>query len=69
MSHCTECARLEAEIAALNIRRREGRGLLQRMVKLAREPAVSAGFTRLERVIAQVDDYLSRTHDPKDILR
>lgn len=54
---------------ALDARRREGRQLLRRMVKLAREPVVSAGFTRLERVIVQVDDYLNRTADPKDLLR
>ncbi len=60
----------DAENAALNIRRREGRGLLQRLVKYVTEDrAETPGKTRLARLTEQVDDYLNRTHDPKDILR
>jgi hypothetical protein len=54
----------------LDIRRRESRQLLQRMVKYVREDkAVTPRATRLERLTEQVADYLERTHDPNDILR
>jgi len=65
-----ELATLRTEVHQLNIARREGRGLLQRMVKYVREDrAVTPGSTRLARLAAQVDDYLNRTHKPSDVLR
>jgi hypothetical protein len=40
------------------------------MVKYVREDrAVTPGVTRLARLTDQVDDYLQRTHNPRDILR
>jgi len=60
----------EAALAPLNSRRRESRQLLRRMVKYVREDrADTPGSTRLARLVDQVDDYLSRTNDPRDILR
>lgn len=61
---------LTAEVEQIDGRRREGRQLLRRFVKYAREDrAVTPRWTRLERLTAQVDDYLRRTEDPNDILR
>lgn len=55
---------------ACDIRRREARALLVRMVKYVREDqAVTPGTTRLARLTDEVDAYLKRTHDPSDILR
>lgn len=61
----------EAELVErLDRERREARALLVRMVKCVREDrAITPGKTRLSRLTAQVDDYLKRTHDPRDILR
>lgn len=60
----------ERELAAADGRCREGRQLLARMVKYCREDkATTARATRLERLVEQVADYLSRTHEPRDIMR
>ena len=54
----------------LEIRRREGRQLLHRLIKYVREDrAVTPGSTRLVRLVDDVDDYMKRTNDPNDILR
>lgn len=54
----------------LELRRREGRGLLQRLVKYVREDrATTQRATRLARLVDQVADYLNRTHRPSDVLR
>lgn len=61
---------LKAQRDRLLARHRESRQLLVRFVKYAREDrAETPGKTRLERLTAQVDDYLRRTGDPNDILR
>lgn len=65
-----QLARFRAELEALHGRRRESRQLLRRFVKYVREDrAVTPGKTRLERLTAQVEDYLNRTSYPRDILR
>lgn len=65
-----QVASLELELEAADRRRREGRGLLRRLVKYVREDrAETPGSTRLARLTDTVDDYLRRTHDPADILR
>jgi len=57
-------------VEALDIRCRESRGLLHRFVKYAWEyRASTARAIRLERLVSQVDDYLSRTHERRDLLR
>jgi hypothetical protein len=54
----------------LEIRRRESRQLLHRLVKYVREDAAATpGTTRLARLTEQVIDYLNRTSEPNDILR
>jgi hypothetical protein len=46
------------------------RALLTRIVKYAKEDkARTPGSTRLQRAIAQAEDYLRRTHDPMSVLR
>jgi hypothetical protein len=77
ISCAREAIRLEAELSeakaeahALDIRRRESRQLLKRMVKYVREDrATTRGVNRLARLTDQVEDYLRRTEDPRDILR
>lgn len=66
----TELSQLRATVGQLDGRRREGRQLLRRFTKYAREDcAVTPGVTRLARLASEVDDYLRRTEDPNDILR
>lgn len=65
-----EPARCDQETHTLRIRLAESRALLTRMVKYAREDkARTNGATRLARLVDQVADYLTRTHDPMSILR
>lgn len=60
----------ETRVAELEARLREARGLLRRMVKYVTEDeAQTPGFTRLARCTEQVRDYLTRTHNPSDVLR
>lgn len=69
MSYCTSCAELEKRSQLLERRRGEMRALLRRLSKQARGLASTEGHTRLLRVVEQVDDYLSRTTEPQDLLR
>ncbi len=63
-------AERDRRVAELDMRRREGRKLLARMVKYCREDkATTERATRLERLVTQVAGYLNRTHKPSDILR
>jgi len=65
-----ERARCDRETHMLRIRLAESRALLTRMVKYVREDkARTNGATRLARLVDQVADYLTRTHDPMSILR
>lgn len=67
---CAATAQHEADIAEQERRVREGRQLLMRMVKYAREDrAVTPGKTRLARLTDSVDDYLRRTFRASDCLR
>ena len=72
-THRAELVRLaEVGMQAREIewQRRDGRALLHRLVTYCREDeATTKGVTRLERLVAKVDGYLSRTHDPRDVLR
>lgn len=62
-----ELDRCYRRIEEMDGRRREGRELLRRMVKaVGAERSVSQ---RLARLTEQALDYLSRTHEQKDILR
>lgn len=69
--HCAdrEIAGLRAKVAELDIRRREGRHLLQRLVKRIRDNEMIVVESSLGKLAEQVADYLNRTHDPADILR
>lgn len=62
----------EERAAALDACRREGRRLLRRLANYAsnyRKSPTERLQRLLDRHTEQVDDYLARTHDPKDILR
>lgn len=67
---------LEAELAELrkreerlDIRRREGRGLLRRGMAQCFAVLRKGDMTRLSVWCTQVDDYLNRTAETRDILR
>lgn len=58
------------ESESVEVRLRESRALLARMVTYVREDkARTPGFTRLARLTEEVDAYIKRTHDPFEILR
>lgn len=61
---------LRAERDAEHTRSRNAKALLRRVVKYAREDgAETPGSTRLARVVAQIEDGLSRDATTADILR
>lgn len=57
---------LEAEVKRLDVRRRDGRQLLARLVRSVQKDRNSS---HLDGLMEQVADYLNRTADPNDLLR
>ena len=60
---------LERQLAESDVRRREGRMLLTQGTAHCYAVLRKGDLDRLSRWCAKVDDYLNRTHDPRDILR